>query len=147
MQFLHGETGASPVRDSVLVAPVCKLLQQEVAKHSDPLRMSQFFGINEVRINRRSLEFWQNPNDPGMIVHRVIRQSSNAQPAFDGLDHAIDIVNLQNRLGSGGSRAGEIGHPERVDEPGQWPLVVDDQLMVPQVLDFFDRTMLFEVRR
>ena len=59
---------AAPLRGLPLHFPFRDLAQKEVAEDLDALGIAQFFRIDEIGIDARSLQLWQHPNEVGEEV-------------------------------------------------------------------------------
>src|SRR5260221_2542359 len=73
------------------------LAQQEVAEDLDALRGPEFFGIDEIAVDPRTLELGQDAHQAGRFLRHVFRQRGEAEAALHRAEDRIDTVDFEDR--------------------------------------------------
>src|SRR6186713_838594 len=91
--------------------PALRVAHEEIAKRLHARDRLQFFGINEIRIERRAFLFAEQLHEADVLLDQIIRQQRDADPALAGAQQAHDVVDHQRGLARALAVARDFGEP------------------------------------
>src|SRR5579863_1733519 len=98
------------VRDDLEI-PALGVGDKEVAKSLDAGDRLEFFGIDEIGVERDRFGVAEQLHKP--VLDEVVRQHRDAEPALAGAQNAEDIVDDEMRLARPLAVAGDLDQPPR----------------------------------